>query len=85
MKRSSPPSLKWLCLEEQIKCNETWTYLRLKVRRSSLALNRSLTENVALPRKQLWKQDRKEKVDIMLSPNSYDTKKNVMSMVVFGL
>lgn len=67
VKRSGPPALKSLSLEEQIKYNKTCTYLRLKVRCSSLALSRSLTENVALPRKQLWKRDSKQKVNITFS------------------
>lgn len=40
---------------------ETCTYLRLKVRRSSLALSRSPTENVALPRKLLCRTRQRRK------------------------
>lgn len=40
---------------------ETCTYLRLKVSRSSLALSKSPTENVALPRKLLCKTRQRRK------------------------
>lgn len=56
--------LKYFNRVQKDKSSATCTYLRLKVRRSSLALSRSLTANVALPRKQLCKQDSKLKVDI---------------------
>lgn len=82
VKISSPPALKSLSQEEQIEYNKTCTYLRLKVRRSSLALSRSLTENVALPRKQLWKQDSKQKVDITFSL-SFNQTENCKFTAVF--
>lgn len=82
VKKSSPPALKSFSLEEQIKYNKICTYLRLKVRRSSLALSRSLTENVALPRKQLWKQDSKQKLNITFSSSSNNTK-NCKILAVF--
>ena len=57
---------------------ETCTYLRLKVRRSSLALSRSPTENVALPRKVLCRPRQKKQrwltmgeVDLFIYPSTF--------------
>ena len=44
----------------------TFTYLRLKVSRSSLDLSRSPTENVALPRKLLCRTRQRRKKNVKM-------------------
>lgn len=61
---------------------ETCTYLRLKVRRSSLALSRSPTENVALPRKVLCRP-RQKKTEVVNNGQSRSLHLPVMHIIQF--